>query len=308
MSSTQGHILAVGESASPTRFNAKTVIVGTGTYISSISNTLEAPLALATDSSGGFIEGVLYKRRYESEGFMWEPVFSKHLHNADTDISGGLIYDIFRYNIHQLGIWNYSKPKDFFISKVGTGDIIEDVQTTITTSLIQTGTALNDSTTGYDSQERINFGYPLILQWQGRIRQDTTLLSRVGVAMELLSAGEDNVEKIGMEACSSAGATWQLASADGVSRSTQDTLDNFNPANIVGYQLVFTSSTSLVYESSLGFTKTKTNNVPSTGFTDSNRMFRAGIKAMAGSAQRSLSLMRAQLMVRAMGTNWLSYP
>src|SRR5215218_7193503 len=119
----------VGEdNISAARMNAKTVWIGTGTQLAGLSPTFAGQIAVSTTTASGFTVDTAYFRNSTNDGWLFLSM-SKHTHNADTHLSGGLFTNIIYDNFMDVYTLDYKNAKKEYFHSIlgGAGTVANDV-------------------------------------------------------------------------------------------------------------------------------------------------------------------------------------
>jgi hypothetical protein len=270
---------------SPPRVNAHGWLVGTGDEIAAIPNTFQVPAALCIENGSGFIKDVVYYSQYNSTMVRtgWLPFSPKHLHDADDDIAGGLLSDIFNTNMGRFVFQLIHTPRaaQFTINKTGTNATIVDVVAAGDEYMkITTGTpAANDLVTGTRSGITPDWGKPIYWQVMSFISVGTSLLARTGCGIERMEEGTNDLKKIGLEDCSVSAVNRQIVTADGntSSRTLTTSTEPISTGN-KSHKLIHNPGVNVKYYVDGVINTTKSNNIPASGTITRDKLIRLGIK------------------------------
>jgi hypothetical protein len=270
---------------SPPRVNAHGWLVGTGDEIAAVPDTFQVPAALCIENGSGFIKDVVYYSQYNSSMVRtgWLPFSPKHLHDADDDVAGGLLSDIFIANMGRFVFQLLHTPRaaQFTVNKTGTNATIVDTAVAGDEYMkITTGApAANDLVTGTRSGITPDWGKPLVLQVMSHTPTATNMTGRTGVGMERMEEGTNDLKKIGLEDCSVSTPKRQIITADGntSSRTLTTTTEDISTSN-KSHKLIFASGTNVKYYVDGVLNTTKGNNIPSSGTITRDKLIRIGIK------------------------------
>ncbi|HEY1248039.1 MAG TPA: hypothetical protein VGE97_03525 [Nitrososphaera sp.] len=273
---------------SPNRVNAGKWFIGTGAEIAAIPNTQQMAAAICVENGSGFIAGVGYYSQYDSITFVrtgWLPFLPKHLHNADDDISGGLLSNIRNANMGLSATIDMAVPKanQFTINKTGTNaNITDEVATDLERLKISTGSpsVANDLVTGTKAGLKVNWGKPIYLQLLSEIVTGTSMFARTGTGIERVDQSTDDRIKMGLEDCSISTANRQIVTADGntSSRTLVTTTEPSASGTAKSHKLILNPGIDVKYYVNGVLNTSKGNNIPSTGACDRDRVLRVGIK------------------------------
>jgi hypothetical protein len=249
------------------------VFQGTGQEIVVLSPTYPGLLAFCTeDYLNIFRKNRLYARNAENTNWM-EQTAVRHLHNTDSDSSGGQLVDILIANAYQTYILDMTMvtPSMFGIETGGAAFVNAYADGTAIDLTAQAGDYGNMYIRGAVLGCDKNF------VWAARTSIDTSQRTSVklGVGAEKVqSFNDDTLNKALLESCDQANVSrnWNLASADGIHR---DAIGSATPVSVPGAytaQTVYVNSGDLVkfvYEGGLTTAPLiKTTSVPTTSVTD----------------------------------------
>ena len=276
-----GLLYAEGENISESRHNAKTVFSGTGAEITALPASKQVPIARCLTTGSGFEADELYFQ--SSDGLSYHNVRRKHLHSADTDISGGTLNDILIANPRQIYINNPDvNINDYRNYKHANAPAIANLAMPSDSSYItiQTGTASGEYNNIMKGGMQMGFASPVYLQLKMQISHNSNMVFRSGVGMEWVQNSTDNTRKIGLEGCTGTGVFMQLVTASGLGRTATPTTTDMaaSPAQLRGYKVYWNPVTAdVTYADSDGNVKTSTATLPSSGAIVSSSLFRLGI-------------------------------
>lgn len=286
------------DNVSAARMNAKTVWIGTGTQLASLSPTYPGQIVVSTTTAGGFISDTVYFRDASDSQWLFLSM-SKHTHNSDTNLAGGLYGYILYDNLADVYLLDYGNAKkEYFHSIVGgAGTVINDVTSSAGKVVVNTGTTTGDYAQIVDYG--IKFGFARKSRLSIKMGCDTDLQSivRVGVAGEDVNGANTATSKYGIEGCESTGTNWVMFSANGVTRAgvvtTTTPVDHGYDTTGAHYRLDHTPNVDIKFYSNgvnCGASCTKSTYVPNgqEPYTDtgSDYVLRLGIKTTSAAAKR----------------------
>lgn len=290
--SNLGPVFEDDEHHSPGRGNAGKIIRDTAENILAISTTKQVGAAIPTNTAGGLVAGVLYVPVYNASFIRtgWQAVAAKHLHDADTDVAGGTLFDIRHANSGKLVEINLLNPivANFTTSTVGSSTLTEDVSGTLRRLKFLTGGTSGNLISGRVGGISLSFASKCMFQWKGRNDNTVSLLLRTGINVDRVEDAQDTARRqFGMEACDGHGTNWVIINANGNTSSLIPTATtaalNVSEKN---YKIVqIPASEVRLYENGVSVGVSNTN-VASSGDTDSLRLFTMGVKTNAGSSRQ----------------------
>ena len=273
------------EQPSAERMNAKSLFVGTGDDIASISISSPIALALCTADGSGFLANHLYFRHYDdvSGGWSgWDDVSRKHTHADDTEEEGGDYYDIDIANAET--VVSRMRPslqeEMFFFDVNGAGAAVATISANNSQFLrLRTGTVANNWAQVQDGGIKLSVSSKVEWHTKFEIDGSTAILWRMGVGMERVQeSSESTLPKFGIEGCTGDGTTIQLVSCNGASRIKTNTAVGMDQNAAIGVKIVYIPSTSVTYFDTLSTVKASTGGIPSSGAIESDKMLRYGIQ------------------------------
>src|SRR5262245_11958364 len=252
-----------------------------GTSIAALLATdVEAGWLIYCESTGGgFTENNLYQRNEDNTA--WDTVGLKGHTHTDA-ASGGTLSEVGIDNIplYLCDDKRFSRAADFWQTLTSGGTITDDA--TNGRVLIQSNTTSGGSATISDGGARkLNFAKPSAFEVTCQISSSTNFVVKLGVRAEDINGGNLTPAKYGIEGCSTTGSVWLLFSSDGTTRSTLTTSANVATGAANVYRVECDPGTEVRFYVDGTLVATKTTNVPATGTTSNNDLYRAGIKNSA---------------------------
>ena len=271
-----GQLFSDGLHYNPHIFDAKTIVVMSGAYISAIPSTTEYGAARALDSTGGLRKDEMYYPNAERNRII--PIHWAHRHNTGDHWNGGSNYDIRLANLREIHMNLYgATPSEYytFVSGSGVVDRSPDLQTRV-----RTGLTANSWARAVKGGSSIAFFNKVF--WRAKLHVNDNLgqLVRFGCRMEDPGNNADNNEKFGLEGCDGDGPNYRLVTANGVGRHKEPT---GLPIEIVGqafrgYAMLLEPGTTVTLQYDDGTTLAESNNVPSSGGSVDQKNVILGIK------------------------------
>lgn len=308
----------VGENnLSAPRMNAKTVWVGTGTALSNLSPTYPGQIAICSETASGFIKDTAYFRDTDNTGWLFLSM-SKHTHNADDHISGGLYTDIMYDNLMNAFQWGQmSVTKEMFHNIVaGSATITNDLSSASGKVVLDSGAIANDY-----AQLVVPPGAKLSFARKSRLLAKvgvtfggsgvTNYITRIGVAGEDINGANTTSNKYGIEACSQdSQVNWMIFSANAGTRTggtvTSSPVDAGYDSSGKGYRLDHTPNLNIKFYdngTNCGANCTKTSNNPNSGSTGTDYVLRLGIKSTNTNAKK-MALFGIRLIGTVLDAAW----
>jgi hypothetical protein len=270
-----------GDFLSSTVLNNSTVHKMTGTEIAALTSaeTIPGYLVYCTTTGDGKTINNLYQKNDDNTA--WDVVGLKGHTHVDGE-SGGALSDTLLANIPLTLEYNkrWARASDYWITNVSTGTTTDN--STKGCVALATGTTSGGATTISDGGARkLNFAEPSAFETTLEMSSATNFQVKLGVRAEDINGGNLTPVKYGIEGCSQSGTVWLVFSSDGTSRSTLSTSANIVTGAPAIYRLECDPGTAIRFYVNGTLVATKTTNVPSTGTTGNNDLYRAGIKNSA---------------------------
>ena len=269
-----------GDFASSRRMNMGSTQKMTGPEIAAVVSADVEPgvLIYCTETGSGYTANNLYQRNDDNTGY--DIVGLKGHTHTDAE-SGGLQSDINIANLDGTLTLNkrFARAAAWWQTIVSSGTITDTAASGYIN--LQSGTTSGGSATISDGGAgRLNFEGESGFEATLAVSSSTNFQVKIGVRAEDINGGNLTPAKYGIEGCSTSGANWLIFSSDGTTRSTLATSSPVVQA-VNSYQLICTPGTSVDLYIGGTLIASKTTNVPSTGSTGFNDLFRAGIKNSA---------------------------
>ncbi|MDN5844789.1 MAG: hypothetical protein L0H53_00770 [Candidatus Nitrosocosmicus sp.] len=273
-----GAPFAADELVSAAKLNRKTSTLSDNI---SAETPLPGQIFINQQDNGSFLEDDAIFR--SADNLSWKFLsMQKHTHDSDTHKSGGLLRDIFTKNLSNFLYFNkrMGMSGSEFAYIVSSGNVTGALDLTSGALKFDTSANANEYLTG------VLMGIPLTftkysvaetdMQFTGNI---TNQFARFGINMESMNISNNSTAKYGIESCAATNGNWFVVSADGSSRTQQDSLKpllgggsqkTYRIENIVGSSIDFTYSTDQAVS--------KATNLPTVGSTPKNNILSFGIK------------------------------
>lgn len=297
------------ESLSPTRMDSKSLFWGTGDEIALLPQSSEVKIALCTESGSGFVENVLYVR--SADHTTWYPVFAKHLHDLDTDATGGLLADIWRANQHQFKVFKFHDINQIKGSSKAAGSPDPAQVNLNSTSYMDfsTGGTASDYTNFWTNEGvRIDLSKKFSLSFKMQLSHDADLVFRFGAGAFQAQNAISPANMVWVEGCDGSGDKIVAGVSNGLAVTTQASTQPMlpNPNVSVGHRLDFIPATKVVYSTQGGGGGVEINtNVPSSSFIPTENTIKGGIQSTNTTA-KSLFIWLAELTYEiGSGESWL---
>jgi hypothetical protein len=252
-----------------------------GTSIAAIASTDIEPgwLIYCESTGGGYTANNLYQRNEDNTAF--DIVGLKGHTHIDSN-SGGALYEVGIDNIPVSLKYDKrnARATSFWSTIVTSGTITDDA--TNGCVQVQSGATSGGSATISDGGARkLNFSKPSAFETTLEVTSATNFQVKLGVRAEDINGGNLTPAKYGIEACSSSGTNWLVFSSDGTTRSTLATSTPVATGAADVYRVECDPGTEVRFYKNGTLQATKTTNIPSTGTTGNNDLYRAGVKNSA---------------------------
>lgn len=216
-----------GAPISAAKLNNKTVLQSSN-IASEVQTAGQIYFAMA--NNGSFLANDCVIRTADNTGYAYLTQ-GKHYHDSDTPAAGGLLSDMFSKNIKQL--YTYTRPLGFMTTDVmvmaSGGTAVDDHATG--SIIMNTGITANNYVNMHLMGIQMSLKKYSIAKTSLKYTGNTTnQFARWGINLEPMSLTNDNTPKYGIETCAASNGDWNLVSADGTNRTTQDTLFPTVPA------------------------------------------------------------------------------
>lgn len=304
-----GSQFANQESLSPARLDSKTVFWGTGEEISNLPESSEVMVALCTTTGSGFIENTLYVR--SADHTVWFAVFSKHLHDLDTNSAGGKYAAIRAANQKSVKNFRFHDIRQIKGSTKTAGSPAAAQVNLNQTSYMDfsTGNTSNDYTNFWTNEGlRIDLSQKFSLSWKMQISHNQDLVFRFGPGAFQAQSAISPSNMIWLEGCNAHGQNFVAGVSNGLAITTQASGTNMiiTPTNASrGHRLDFIPATKVVYSNTAGGGVELTTNVPSSSFVPSENILKGGIQS-TNTTPKSLFIWVAELTYEVgSGESWL---
>jgi hypothetical protein len=274
MSSELGQLFQDGLGYSPAVFDAKSIVVHNGSYITAIPQSTQYGAAIALDSSGGLRKDEFYWRTAERDALI--PAHWAHRHNSANDWDGGSLREVILANWGDVHDVVMAPTDEVFHDYVGGAGVLD---TSGGQCRIRTGSGTTNSfARGRKGGAGMFWSSKMAWRTRARVSDDTSCLVRFGCDMEDIDQNANNNEKIGLEGCDGDGPQYRLVSANGIARHKEPTPFPIEVTSSQGYSLICEPGTTLTIQYSDGTEIAEVNNIPSVGVSLSENSIIMGIK------------------------------
>jgi hypothetical protein len=277
-------------SISQAKLNAKTVLMADANFLQSLQVTYAGQLVrcIGTATNGIFSPNRTYFRNESNTGWIPDTQF-KHLHNANSDVAGGLYSDIVKVNVHDIAQFvGYWPNKEMFKKTVtGTSDIInQGDRVDFSTEAVTNGHVIGGLQGG---TVRMNAWSSWAINGFATSGSRMTLKIGLGVEQVHLIAPIDR--RYGLEACDSVGTSrnYNMYTGDGTTWSIEPTSEAVQQTAPKGFHFIFNPGVNVKMYRNVAGAETfsiKTTHIPSSGEVGSSKPFNIGYKTNEGVAKQ----------------------
>jgi hypothetical protein len=299
MSSELGQLFSDGLTYNPAIFDAKTIVVMPGSYITSIPSTVEYAAARALDSTGGLRKDEMYYPNADRNQII--PVHWSHRHQSGDHWNGGSHQDIILANEREVHINRYGATPEMYFSGISGSGIVD--RSSDGYVRVRTGLTLNSWARIYASGSGVAFYNKILWRAKLRVNDDLGQLVRFGCRMEDPANNADNLEKFGLEGCDGDGPNFRLVSANGVGRYKEPTALVIEQTSFRGYAMLLEPGTTVTLQYDDGTVISETNNIPSAGSTTDRDALKLGIKT-SNSNEKIITLAAAECFGISGDNDW----
>lgn len=268
-----------GDFISSYKLNTSTYHRMTGLEMEALTSTetVNGMQVYCTQTSSVYTAGKHYRRALDNNSF---EVVGLDSHTHTDDDSGGRLGETLIANLPVTFTLDkrFDKAASFYAAVASGGTVTDEAANA--RMLIQTSATNGGRAQISDAGSiKLNFAEPSAFESRAIMSSTTNFTCRLGIAAESIEAANDTTTKYGIEACSTTGSVWLVFSANGSVRSTTTTASNVTAGGLNRVDHVPATSVKLSVQGAL--VATKTTNVPATGVTPLNVLYRAGVKNSA---------------------------
>jgi hypothetical protein len=275
MSTELGQLFQDGLTYSAAIFDAKSIVVMSGSYISAIPQTVEFGAARALTSTGGLRKDELYWPNAERDKLI--PAHWSHKHQTGDAWNGGSHQAILLANMKEWYTNLLGATPEMYYSNVSGSGYVSRHSTDASIRVGSGGTA-NSWSRLFRGGASLAFNNKILFRTKIRVNDDLAQLVRWGINMENPANAADNLEKFGCEGCDGDGPNYRLVTANGVNRHKEPTPFAIEQTSFRGFSLLCEPGTTVTIQYDDGTDIAETNNIPSTSSADSNNGIKLGIK------------------------------
>lgn len=295
--------------ASVAKMNAKCINILDSADVGAYSSAPGAMVSVLSSGSGYEQDTVIVKKS-DGTGYYYLSG-EKHYHDADTRKAGGLLSDVFRYNLAQAYLFNKKNPtvEQFFRDNSGSGTTVND--NTTGACLLDSGVSANGTASMRCTGVMLDYAKYSICQMKAKyVGNVTANFARFGVDMEPLSQTNQNTNpKYGIEGCAATSGNWYIVSANGDTiaghRTQQDASASLAPANPVSYKLQYLIGQAIRFTESTETYIDKTDYLPDvTKTTTANNVVQLGVKT-TDTARKQLFVYGVALIGSVKDNGWV---
>lgn len=277
-------------SISQSKLSAKTVTMADADFLQALTVTFAGQLVrcIGTKTNGIFKPNRSYYRNESNTGWIPDTQFI-HLHNAATDIAGGLYRDIRRVNIHDIAEFTGYWPNASMFKKTvtGTSDIInQGDRVDFSVENVTNGYCIGNLQGG-----TINMGVPSTWGIYGYATSGSRMTLKIGIGVEHVHLTQPIDRRYGLEACDSAGSTrpYNLYTGDGATWSIEPTSEQVQQTAPRAFLFSHTPGVNVKMYRFVSGGETfsiKTTHIPVSGTVESGKPFTLGYKTNEGIAKQ----------------------
>ena len=278
-------------SISQAKLNAKTVLTADANFLQSLQTTYAGQLVrcIGSITNGIFSPNRTYYRNESNTGWITDTQFV-HLHNAGTDVAGGLLSDIIKVNTHNnANFCGYWVNKEMFKKTVtGTSDILnQGDRVDLSVESVTNGHCIAGLQGG-----TVNMG-DFIQAWaiNGFATSGSRMTIKIGLGVEQVNLVAPIDRRYGVEACDSIGTArnYNLYTGDGSTWSIEPTSEAVQQTAPRGFHFIFIPGLWVKMYRNVAGAETfsiKTTHIPVSGTVESNKPFNIGYKTNEGVAKQ----------------------
>lgn len=296
--STLGQLFSDGLTYNPAIFDAKSIVVMPGSYITAIPQNIEYAAARALDSTGGLRKDEMYYPNAERDQII--PIHWAHRHQSGDHWNGGSHQEIVLANMREYNINLMGATAAMYHTGVSGSGVVDNVSASIR---VRTGLTANSWARIFKGGIGISFTSKILWRAKMRVNDDLAQLVRVGVKMEDPANNADNNEKFGLEGCDGDGPNYRLVTANGVGRHKEPTALPIEQESFRGYALLLEPGTTVTLQYDDGTEIAETNRIPSTGSASDAEALKMGIKT-TNSNEKILTIAAANVFGKSGDSDW----
>ena len=286
--------------ASTARNNKVTVISDTGTNLNALDISKHR-VVFCTADGGPFLKDHTYTANADEDEWIDITAISAHSHGSDTD--GGEFIDTLIANPEVIDLWliktNDMQKANWIETVTGTGTIEDhtDANSIRAIKLRPNATSGSGATIRYPSPLNLNFSSNSICVFTTQFDTNATSLAfHGGINADDVTAADSNTVKYNAEVCTATNSNWWLRSASGSATSASDTGQAISTSRIsvrlIHWPDLGTPEVNISISASTLFQKT--TNVPTTGNSTTNNLFKVSQKNSTG-ADRAVKFYGARI-------------
>lgn len=237
-------------------------------------------------NNGAFLKDDIVAWNADEDGYVYLSM-AKHTHDADTNAAGGSLKDVFAKNLTNFLFFNKRigiSINDFMSMGSGGSAGLDH----------PSGGIKLEATTTNNYRNLHLMGIPLTFDKYSVAETDmqftgatTSVFARWGFGMEAMDATNDSDEKYGIESCTATNGNWFIVTADGDSRTQQDSLKPLLGGGVQQtYRIENTVGVSVDFSYADNSAVSKTTNLPIANSPPINNIVNYGIKTTNTSAKQ----------------------
>lgn len=282
-------LVSIEETFSIPELQQRTWTRMTGAEIAAHNAAAEPLNILCLEDGSGFLKGHVYV--ITDDGIIYD-IFQPHDHSSTA--LGGTLYEIKRANYKNLIEVDMSAnifAAAFFKSVVGTGTLLDNVDTSANTKYVEllTTAANNDAVNGEIGGGRLSFSKPITFQIKYAISTNASVNYRMGLGTPRIENNIGVGAQMGFEGCTGTNQMNRVFSATGSQWSAEDMI-NMSQSVPFGLRLDYYPTSKIVAQDGEGTFITKITDLPAIGTaTNSISLLRTSVKTLTP-ATRSLNI------------------
>lgn len=225
--------------------------------------------------NGAFLKDDVVAWNADENGYVFLSM-AKHTHDADTNAAGGSLKDIFAKNLTSFLFFNKRvgvSINDFMSMGSGGSADLDHESGAIKLTATTTNNYRNLHLMGVAPSFSKYSVAETDMEFEGN---DDNQFARWGFGMEALNVSNDSDEKYGIESCAATNGNWFIVTADGSSRTQQDSLKDLHGQNTYRIENIVGVSVDFTYNDDNAVSKT--TNLPTEDSPPVNNIISYGVK------------------------------
>lgn len=237
---------------------------------------LPGQIFIHEDDNGGYQKDDVTMWNHDEDGVVYLSM-AKHTHDEDTNRAGGTLKDIFAKNLTNFLFFNKRlgvSLNDFMSMGSGGSAALDHTSGAIKLTATTTNNYRNLHLMGVAPSFAKYSVAETDMEFEGN---DDDQFARWGFGMEALDVTNDSDEKYGIESCAATNGNWFIVTADGSSRTQQDSLKDLHGQNTYRIENIVGVSVDFTYNDDSAVSKT--TNRPIENSPPVNNIINYGIKS-----------------------------